>query len=140
MKVKVEDLVNLTPHDVVLVGEGDKKVVIKKSGFILRVKETLEVKEKLVISNEDNEEVIIKLGKKELSDFNDEDLEKLKEILSDKNKFVIVSLLVAKKLKDLVTEKKLNIDLNRVLFIVNTIRDSNGVIIGADTLGEASDL
>lgn len=128
MEIEIEELVNLTPHEINLqveMSNGDiASASIKPSGFVLRVKEEVEnigmVRPKKYFA--------FKLIRKRLSDISKEDLEKVKKILEE-GKGIIVSLATAQKLVQLLPEYR-----NKIFIIGETIRDKQGRIVGAKSL------
>jgi len=123
------NIINMTPHQVTLVGAKGKKVVLESEG-VVRVRE--ETREIGTIEVEGEE---ITLIRKELSDIDDSDLKKVKEILQ-RGDAVLVSLLTAKALKKHLSEE----EQKRVLIIGRTLRDESGRIIGADALSPISEV
>ena len=123
-------IINLTPHDIVIVDVEGNEIVIPRSGFVARVTE------KIVETGEmDVDGHKVKLGRKELGDIDTETLNRVKEEIKKGNK-VLVSLAFAQKLKDYLTKD----ELENVLIVVNVVRDEQGRIRGADLIGKASEL
>ena len=127
-KIKLEKLKNLTPHTIVLVCGNGKNIEIKSDG-VIRVAETTEK-----IGEIEGIAVI----KKHLSEIPQQSIEMIRNVLSDEEAAIIVSMLTAKKLKEMsvLSEE----ELSRVFIIGQTIRDENGRVIGASALAKATDL
>jgi len=123
--MKIEKIKNLTPHEVVLLK--DSGLVKIKSNGMIRVTEVTQV-----IGDIDGVKVI----SKKLSDIPKEAVAMVKEILSDQEAGIIVSMITAKKIKEM---NFLNSDeLERVFIIGKTVRNKEGQIIGAESLAPIS--
>ena len=123
----MNEIINLTPHAVKLLTEDKKTIEIKSKG-IIRVSESVQT-----IGSINN----IKLIKKTLSDIPKEAVEQIKKYLNQ-NDYVLVSLMTARKLKEMkvLTDE----ELSKVLVIGHTIRNSDGVVVGSDSLTTAKQL
>jgi len=113
-------IINLTPHPITLIKVDGSKVDVPSSG-VVRVMDTAKQ-----IGTLDG----IKLIKKSFSKVSDDDIKKIKDFLKDKNTIVIVSLQTAMSLRD--DDRLSNEEKERIFIISNTVRDSNGRIIGAE--------
>ena len=120
-------IINLTPHSVKLIKENNETISIKSSG-IIRVSESVKT-----IGSVNG----IKLIKKTLSDIPREAINQIKEHLKNDD-YVLVSLMTARKLKEMkvLTDE----ELSKVLVIGHTIRNSDGVVVGSDSLTTAKQL
>ena len=126
-------IANLTPHSINVKTVNGDIIEIQPYGYVLRTQEKIETNGTITI---DGIEVV--RGKKSILPIADEDLRKVEEILKV-NDYVIVSLLSAKALADAVKQGRTNIDLNRVLYIVNIVRGEDGKPKYADIIGVATD-
>ena len=126
MNVKIEKLKNLTPHTINLVRKDGSKVEIPSSG-VIRVTEVTHV-----IGEIDG----VKIISKHLSEIPFEAVKMVEEILKDPEAGVIVSLIAAKALMKEIPQKLHD----RIFIVGNTVRDSEGKVIGADALTPASTL
>jgi hypothetical protein len=126
--MKAPKIANLTPHSLVLFTKDGKKLEIEPFGFALRVGEVVE---------DAGEIYNIQLIRKELTEIDEKDIQKLKEIIEEHD-LVIVSLLALKKVIDMkcLTEK----EIQKLFAIGRTVRNEKGQIIGADALIRALDL
>ncbi len=125
-QIKLNKIVNLTPHDITIVSGEGKNTILKSMG-IVRVNESSEV-----IGEIEG----IKVIKKTLSNVQKEAVEKIRNILKDPEAAVIVSSLTARALKEELSKE----ELKRTLIIGNTVRDASGRVIGANALARACDL
>ena len=126
-------IVNLTPHSIKLKTLSGDIVEIQPYGYILRTQEKIETDGALLIGD-----VEVVKGRKRILPIADEDLRKVERILEE-NDYIIVSLLSANALADAVKQGRTSIDLSRVLYIVNLVRDENGKPLYADIIGVATD-
>ena len=115
-------IANLTPHEITIFKTNGEKIIVPTSGFVLRVKENLNITGTLNG---------IKVGYKGFDGFSEDDIERLNKYLEE-NDIVIVSALVAKHIK-MNYLRELN-NIARLYFIGNTIRDDSGKVVGADVL------
>lgn len=116
-KIKTEQIVNLTPHELVLFVGGN--TIKFPSEGVIRVSEVTEV-----VQNEP-----MRVVRKKLSNVDDAGLELVKEHIK-KGKYVVVSMLTAKALKEQLTKD----EQKHILIVGETVRDERGRIIGAKSL------